>query len=318
MSEFLTIGEPLVVFCSTDVDKTISDSVHFNKVFGGAELNVSVGVRRLGHSVDYIGQVGDDPQGDFIRNELNKREISTKYLFKTDKYMTGYQMKQLISHGDPGVFNFRKNSAASNIDAKVIDSIDMSDVKMAHLTGIFPSKSKKTLETSILLAEMLNKRGITLTFDPNLRPDLWPNKETMIKTINHLASYADIILPGQNEGKILTGSDDPEKIADFYLKGRAKAVFVKIGPRGSYVKTKDGQSWVVPGFEVSKVVDTVGAGDGYALGVITALLEGKGYNQAARRGNAIGSLQVQTHGDNDGYPTREELNKYYLENEVEE
>jgi Sugar kinases, ribokinase family len=48
------------------------------------------------------------------------------------------------------------------------------------------------------------------------------------------------------------------------------------------------------------------------------LLEGKGYNQAARRGNAIGSLQVQTHGDNDGYPTREELNKYYLENEVEE
>ena len=78
MSEFLTIGEPLVVFCSTDVDKTISDSVHFNKVFGGAELNVSVGVRRLGHSVDYIGQVGDDPQGDFIRNELNKRKKAVR------------------------------------------------------------------------------------------------------------------------------------------------------------------------------------------------------------------------------------------------
>ena len=194
----------------------------------------------------------------------------------------------------------------------------MSDLKIAHLTGIFPSKSKKTLETSILLAKMLNKKRITLTFDPNLRPDLWPNKETMIKTINRLASYADIVLPGQDEGKILTGSDDPEKIADFYLNGRAKAVFVKIGPKGSYVKTKDGHSWIVPGFEVSEVVDTVGAGDGYALGVITALLEGKGYNQAARRGNAIGSLQVQTHGDNDGYPTREELNKYYLENEVEE
>jgi len=318
MSELLTIGEPLVVFCSTDPDSTIQDSVNFNKVVGGAELNVAVGVRRLGHSVDYIGQVGNDPQGDFIKNELNKRKINTNYLVGTSEKLTGYQMKQLVSQGDPFVFNFRKSSAASHVHKEIIDSIDLKNTKMAHLTGIFPAISKNTLETSISLIKRLNEEKITVTFDPNLRPALWPDETTMIETVNRIASHADIVLPGQKEGKILTGFDDPEKIADFYLKGRAKAVFVKIGPKGSYVKTKDGHSYIVPGFKAKKVVDTVGAGDGYALGVITALLENKTYKQAARRGNAVGALQVQTRGDNDGYPTKEKLREFYLENEVEE
>lgn len=318
MSELLTIGEPLVVLCSTDPDSTIQDSVNFNKVIGGAELNVAVGTRRLNHSVDYIGQVGDDPQGDFIRNELNKRKINTDYLMTSKEFYTGYQMKQLVSQGDPFVFNFRKGSAASHIDQSIIEKIDYSDTKIIHLTGIFPASSSDALGTSILLAQKANKSNITLTFDPNLRPALWTDKETMVKTINKIASYADIVLPGQNEGKILTGYDDPEKIADFYLQGRAKAVFVKTGAKGSYVKTKDGHSAMISGFKVKEVVDTVGAGDGYALGVITALLENKSYDQAAKRGNAIGSLQVRTHGDNDGYPMRNELDNYYLENGVEE
>lgn len=313
MSEFITIGEPLVVFCSTQQDVSIADATNFDKVVGGAELNVAIGVSRLGHSSEYISQVGDDPQGQFIQKQIKERNVGTKYVTATNKYLTGYQMKQLVSKGDPDVFNFRKNSAASHINSELVDNVDLSDVKFAHLTGILPAISDDARKSSFYLAKKFNEKGITLTFDPNLRPALWSSEDEMRQVINELAEHADIVLPGQSEGKILTGTDDPEQICDFYLKNaQTKAVFVKVGAKGSYVKTKDSKEGTfVPGFKVEKVVDTVGAGDGFALGVITALLEGEDYQNAARRGNAVGAMQVQTHGDNDGYPTREELQDFY-------
>uniref|UniRef100_UPI00247FC921 carbohydrate kinase family protein n=1 Tax=Liquorilactobacillus sicerae TaxID=1416943 RepID=UPI00247FC921 len=122
---------------------------------------------------------------------------------------------------------------------------------------------------------------------------------------------------GINEGKVLTNTNDPEKIADFYLhNSRTKVVMVKVGSRGSFVKIKTGEKSFIPGFKVKKVVDTVGAGDGFALGVITALLEGKSFKSAALRGNAIGALQVQTPGDNDGYPDKNELKKFFQKTEI--
>lgn len=318
MSELITIGEPLVVFASTEPNVSVEDSINFNKGIGGAELNVAIGTRRLNHSVSYIGAVGADPQGEFIKKQINLKQIDTNYLYESTKYMTGYQMKQLVNHGDPKVYNFRKNSAASHIRPDQIPSLDLKNTRFAHLTGILPATSPDALTTCLFLAKKANQDHITLTFDPNLRPALWKSKEKMISTINHLASLANIILPGQSEGKILTGSDDPDKIADFYLKNeQTQAVFVKVGSKGSFVKAKGQEGYFVPGFKVNQVIDTVGAGDGYALGVITALLENESYKEAAKRGNAIGAMQVQVRGDNDGYPTKDELKNFYAEYGVE-
>ena len=141
----------------------------------------------------------------------------------------------------------------------------------------------------------------------------------MVETINDLASHAEIVLPGINEGEILMGSRDPEAIADFYLNnGEAtKTVIVKLGTEGAYVKQKDGTSFTVPGFKVAEVVDTVGAGDGFAVGLITGLIEGKSLKQAVIRANAIGAMAVQSPGDNDGYPTPQELEEFLQQQEVE-
>ncbi|MBU2317994.1 MAG: sugar kinase, partial [Gammaproteobacteria bacterium] len=142
----------------------------------------------------------------------------------------------------------------------------------------------------------------------NLRPSLWPNQATMVATINEFAFASDIVLPGIEEGKILANSDQPEVIADFYLQRGVKTVIVKLGSKGAYFKTRNGESGTVAGFPVAKVVDTVGAGDSFAVGVISALLDGKTIEQAARRGNLLGSLTVQVRGDSEGLPTRAHLN----------
>lgn len=317
MSEFITVGEPLAVLCSTQCDKKLSSTTNFNRVVGGAELNVAIGVNRLGHSTVYISKLGTDPNGKFIKQQIKDLGVGNKYISETDKYFTGYQMKELVSKGDPFVYNFRKNSAASHLTTNDLNNVDFNNVKVVHLTGIFPALSPNNLDMSLKLAEFLNQKKITLTFDPNLRPALWSSQEKMVETINGLAKHADIVLPGQNEGKILTGLSDPEEIADFYLENeQTKAVFIKVGSKGSFVKTKDGFSKYVAGFKARKVIDTVGAGDGYALGVITSLLENKPYEEAALRGNAIGCLQVQVQGDNDGYPTAKGLKDFYKENGV--
>lgn len=319
MSELITIGEPLAVFASEDCDASIAHSTRFVKRIGGAELNVAIGAKRLGHSVQYITQVGAEPLGEYIKEEIDGYGIGTDYVFQSNQYLTGHQFKQLVSHGDPDVANYRKDSAASHLSFDKLSDIDLSDVKIAHLTGIFPAISTEAQDTFRLFLQKLIDNHVFISFDTNLRPALWPDKQTMVKTINSFAKMADIVLPGVHEGEVLLGTGDPDKIADYYLNnGRAKAVIVKVGAKGSFVKTRDGHTNMVNGFKVDKVVDTVGAGDGFALGVVTALLEGKSIDAGALRGNAIGALQVQTPGDNDGYPTKEQLAKFYVSHGVSE
>ncbi|AXX65090.1 sugar kinase [Bombilactobacillus bombi] len=312
MSEFITIGEPLVIFASKNKDKSLVDSNDFHKVMGGAELNVAVGVSRLGHTAQYISQVGSDPFGKYIKKTILSHNIGVDYLYEDPNHFTGYQLKQLVSHGDPSTFNYRKNSAACYLNKDVVNKIDLSNVKIAHMSGIFPAISDIAEETFKNLFSNLIRNNIVTTFDPNLRPPLWSSQDKMISTINELANYAQIVLPGIEEGKILVGTKDPERIADFYLKSKhTKVVIVKIGAKGAFVKKDNGDKYTVNGFHVKNVVDTVGAGDGFALGVITALLEGQSLKRAVIRGNAIGALQVQTPGDNDGYPTQEQLKNFY-------
>lgn len=319
MSELITIGEPVVTFASKQPDVSLIDATEFTKIMGGAELNVAIGATRLGHSTDYISRVGSDPFGDYVIKTILSHGVGTRYISRDPQYWTGHQLKQLVTKGDPQTYNYRKGSAAAHLSKEVIEAVDLSDVKMAHMSGIFPAISEMAEETFTTLLNRLIEHKIPMTFDPNLRPTLWSSQDKMVQTINKLAGSADIVLPGVEEGKVLLGTDDPQRIADYYLKGeRTKVVIVKVGAEGAFVKTSAGDQYEVPGFKVDQVVDTVGAGDGFALGVITALLEGKPLKSAVIRGNAVGALQVQTYGDNDGYPDPAQLKAFYEKEGVNE
>ncbi len=309
MSEFLTIGEPLVVFAAQELDTPLADATQFHKFLAGAELNVAVGVSRLGHSSQYVTQVGQDPFGEFIINAIQANKIATDNITTTPKAWTGYQLKEKVSSGDPNTFYFRKNSAAAQLTATAIDNIDFTGIKHIHLSGIFPALSSSSRAAFQRLITKAHELQITTTFDPNLRPALWASEAEMVATINDFAGQADIVMPGINEGQILLGSTDPNVIADFYLAKGAKLVIVKVGAKGAFAKTKT-RSYFVPGFKVANVVDTVGAGDGFAVGFITARLEGLSIEAALQRGNAIGALAVQHPGDNDGYPTADKLQHF--------
>lgn len=312
MSEFLTIGEPISLFASEDADMSLAQATSFHKYLAGAEVNVAVGVSRLGHDAEYLTRLGQDPFGEFITDQLRENNIGTEHIETTPDYWTAFQLKQRVTHGDPGIFYFRKGSAAAHFLKSTLDKVDFSHIKLVHLSGIFPAISEQAKEAFQYLIELVNRYHITTTFDPNLRPQLWASQDEMITTINGFAAQAQIILPGINEGEILMGSRDPEKIADFYLNQSeiTHTVVVKTGEDGAYVKTKDGNSYSVSGYKADEVVDTVGAGDGFAVGLITGILEGLPFKEAVARANAVGCLAVQAPGDNDGYPTPEQLKAF--------
>jgi 2-dehydro-3-deoxygluconokinase len=152
----------------------------------------------------------------------------------------------------------------------------------------------------------MREAGKTISFDPNLRPTLWASEAAMRAGINALAGMADWIFPGLAEGRLLTGLDTPEDIARFYRAQGSSLVVIKLGAEGAYYDNGDEQGYV-PGVPVEHVVDTVGAGDGFAAGVISALLEGQPLRRAVARGAWIGARAVQVLGDTEGLPTRQEL-----------
>ena len=88
-----------------------------------------------------------------------------------------------------------------------------------------------------------------------------------------------------------------------------KTVIIKDGSKGAYVQTAD-ENYDVAGYKVEKVVDTVGAGDGFAVGVLSGILEGLDLKDSVKRGNAIGAIQVMNIGDNEGLPTPKELKAF--------
>jgi 2-dehydro-3-deoxygluconokinase len=177
-----------------------------------------------------------------------------------------------------------------------------------HVTGIPPALSDTCRQYTYHAMEQARKAGMTISFDPNLRPSLWKSEDEMRQVLNDLAVRADWVLPGLAEGVLLTGYTTPEEIANFYLEKGVKLVAVKVGARGSSLFTASAR-YDAPIFPV-QVVDTVGAGDGFAVGIISGMLEGLPLPDCLERGNAIGALAVMVPGDQEGLPTREMLTRF--------
>lgn len=313
MANILLIGEPMGLFSATETG-SIADNDYFRKSIAGAELNVGIGLARLNHQVNYITRLGEDQIGKWIAKSIQANKMNTQYITFSNSHTTGLMMKSKVEDGDPDTAYFRKGSAFTTLSINDVKQVDFSKIDVVHVTGIPPAVSETVREAVFYLMKEAKESGTFVTFDPNLRPSLWDSPQLMVDVLNDLASYADVVLPGVAEGKALTGSEDIEEIATFYLNKGAQVVITKSGSDGAFITEKGQETINVKGFKVEKVIDTVGAGDGFAVGILHGYLKGLSWKEAAVYANAIGSLQVQHEGDNEGLPTEEALDDYTKKN----
>lgn len=303
----VTFGEVMAMFVA-DETAPLARARHFTRALAGAEVNVATGLVRLGHSCGWIGRVGDDPLGAHAVAELRADGIDVRHVTVDPGAPTGFQLKSRTADGEPDVVYFRKNSAGSRpAESPAVDAY-LRGARHLHVTGIPAALSAQARRFTVRAMQVAREAGLTVSFDPNLRPVLWPGEQEMTEVVNALACRADWVLPGIQEGRLLTGAADAPGVARYYLERGVRRVVVKDGSRGAVLAEADG-THTQAAFDV-EAVDSVGAGDGFAAGLISAHLDGLDAPEALRRAAAVGALATTSHGDRDGLPRRAALDAF--------
>ncbi|WP_029048651.1 sugar kinase [Cupriavidus sp. amp6] len=304
--DVVTLGEAMLMLVA-DQAGALEHVESFRKRTAGAETNVAIGLSRLGLKVGWASRLGSDSMARYLLAEMQREGVDCSQVVCEPGQRTGFQFKGRVDDGsDPPVEYHRRDSAASRMGAEHLDVAWLYRARHLHVTGVFPALAAGTQAATRKAIASMRGAGRTISFDPNLRPTLWATPELMRDTLNDLAQHCDWVFPGIEEGRFLTGHDDPRRIAAFYRERGASLVVVKLGAEGAYFDGEGGRGHI-PACQVERVVDTVGAGDGFAVGVISALLEGRQVVDAVRRGAWIGARAVQVPGDTEGLPTRQQL-----------
>lgn len=302
--DVVTIGETMVLF-TPESSGPLRFANQFQKTIGGAESNVCIALTRLGHQTGWISNLGDDEFGLYIRNYIRGEGVDTSAVTFDKNHATAVFFKEVNYGKDPAIYYYRGNSAASQMSAEDLNEEYIAQAKFVHLTGITPALSQSCRDMIYKTIELAHNNKQTITFDPNIRLKLW-DKEEAKEVLLDIAHQSHIVMPGVEEGELLTGESDPEKIASSLLTGETKAVVVKLGDQGAYYATKE-ESAYVAGEKVAQVIDTVGAGDGFAAGFLSGLIRGWDYKEAIQLGNKIGARAISVTGDVEGYPYWSEI-----------
>jgi 2-dehydro-3-deoxygluconokinase len=304
MPDVVTLGEAMVCL-NPLTDGPLRYVPLFWKSVAGAEANFAVGLVRLGQSAGWISRVGDDEFGRYVVSFLRGEGVDTSQVRTDLAAPTGVYFKERHGLQDPRVYYYRSASAASRLGPGDLDEDYLAAARYLHLTGITPALSESCREAVRAAQSLARARGVTVTFDPNLRLKLWSVEEAR-KTIGEFLEGTDVFLPGLDEGRKLFDVETADEVADAALARGPRVVVVKLGRDGAYLAIP-GERIHVPGFPVAQVVDSIGAGDAFAAGFVAALLKGCSLREAVRVGNAAGAFAVTVPGDVEGLPTWAEV-----------
>ncbi|WP_042462159.1 sugar kinase [Neobacillus dielmonensis] len=308
--DVISIGETMVLFTPNTMGKMRYSNQYTTRI-AGAETNTLIGLSRLGHQTGWISQLGNDEFGAQIVTAVRGEGVDTSQVTINENAPTGIFFKEIVNQDNVNIYYYRKNSAASQLSPDLLKQEYIANAKFLYLSGITPALSASCKETIYQAITIARKNGVKVVFDPNLRRKLWSEEEAR-ETLLSIAGQSDIVLPGIGECEFLFESRDYKKAADSFHALGVETVIVKLGERGAYYSTNAGaDKGHVEGFTVKTVVDPVGAGDGFAAGVLSGLLDGFPVAEAVKRGCAIGAMVCTVNGDIEGLPDRAELHQFF-------
>ena len=300
MPEVMTFGECMGVLYPPE-PVTIDDSALLKWDIGGAEANCAIALARLGVSVRFHSRVGNDPFGREITAVLAGEGVDTSAVQIDATRPTGVFFREWLADGARRVFYYRSGSAAANMGPEDLRAEQFVGIKALHLTGITPALSERAAATCTRAIELAKAAGVMVTFDPNFRPRLWSAEAARI-AMTPLAAASDIILMGHEDAAALFGEGDDEHYLTSAQQLGIKTIVLKRAERGA-LAIHDGERFEAAVVKAERVVDPVGAGDGFDGGFIAARLRGKSIPEALHIGAIVGAGSVAHLGDYAGYPS---------------
>ncbi len=255
-------------------------------------------VARLGASAGFIGVVGDDDFGKMLIERLRGDGVDIRYLRVLRGYTTGTAFVMYYSTGERKFVFHLRHAAAGQLSPDDVDPEYVGSAKFLHIMGSALAVSNSSREACYKAAKEARKRGVKITFDPNLRPELL-EVETIRRICAPVLALSDIIMPSETEAYALTGEKDPLKAAEYLMKYGAEMVVIKRGAEGSVLITQDGRVIEEPAFEVEEV-DPTGAGDVFDGAFVVGLLKGWDLRRVLEFANAAGAIKVTRFGPMEG------------------
>lgn len=274
---------------------------------GGAESNVAIGLARLGHSARWVGRLGDDEVGRFALRTLRAEGVLTDAVVHDSGKPTGLMLLEKRIADVSRAAYYRSGSAGSALNFEDLSTALAAGAAVLHLTGITPALSETAAEATVRAAKDARERGITVSFDVNYRAKLW-DRSRASEALTVLAGLADIIIASEDEIGLVAGASaevpESELVEELHARG-VRDVVVKRGGEGATAYGPEGthhhDALDVP------VVDTVGAGDAFTAGYLSALLDGEPMGERLLRGVTLGAFAVAGTGDWENLPDRSEL-----------
>ncbi|MBU8906684.1 sugar kinase [Desertibacillus haloalkaliphilus] len=300
MKDVITIGEAMVTF--NPVTKGPLKYVpSFDRKVGGAELNFALGCSRLGLDAGWVSRLGNDEFGRYILNFVRGEGVDVSEVKLVDEYPTSLNFKEIMEDGSGRTFYYRKQSPTSTMTVESLNEEYFKQAKLLHITGVFPAVDPKNnlpiIKQMVLLAK---KHGLLVSFDPNIRLKLW-SKDEAREALVELLPDVDVFLTGADEADILLGVNEPTAIIEKCKEFGISHIAIKQGEKGS-VGYHNGQTIEAPPVPPKKVVDTVGAGDGFDAGFVYGVINSWSLEKTLHFANTIGSMVVSVSGDNEGLP----------------
>lgn len=271
---------------------------------GGTAANTAVALARLGEKVGFVGTVGDDGYGRWALEDLASEGVDSGGTIIVPDVFTTLVVALIQPDGDRSIYVWPdKGSAHTRLRPSDINIETISSYSWLHTTGLC-LRELPVREAQLKAMRIAHKAGMNVSLDLNLRLESWGLDQSLMNAFGEAINYSRVvfgngieeILPFTGESSIEAGS--------IALSGGKRIVIARQGSEGALV-VAPGQHFTAPAFSVD-VVDTLGAGDAFNGGFISARLAEKDLHESVRWGNAAAALKIEKPGAR-GLPSREDL-----------
>jgi len=254
-------------------------------------------VARLGESAGFIGVVGDDDFGKMLINRLKGDGVDVKYIRILPGYTTGTAFVMYYSTGERKFIFHLRHAAAGQLSPEDVDPSYIKSAKVLHVMGSALAVSNSSKEAVYKAVEVAHESGVTVTFDPNLRPELL-SVEYIREICKPVLEKCKVVLPSGTEATVLTGEKDPIQAGVKLIESGAEIAVIKLGAKGSIAVTEE-EVFKAPAYDVEEV-DPTGAGDVYDGAFVVGMLKGWNLEKTLDFANAAGAIKVTRFGPMEG------------------
>lgn len=257
---------------------------------GGCANSTGIGLSRLGIKTAVIGKVGRDGFGDFMVDNLTRNGVDCAGVVRDDSAATSATM--VLVHGDGERSFIHYIGANGTLTEQDVNFDVVKSSKALHIAGSFLLPGFDGEPTARVLKKA-KEMGVITSLDT-----AWDSRGNWMKLLEPCLQYLDYAVPSIEEARMVTGKHEPADVAAVLMDKGVGTVALKMGDQGCYIRSKD-LELSIPIYKVD-VVDALGAGDAFAAGFLTGIVNGWDLERTGKFANATGAFCVTALGATTG------------------